>query len=537
MADVQPSALVNSVMGKLYDVIANGDDTVPKSEDNFFSWCSPGLPIDPEDFDFLRQGLTGVVKKKAIEQIATQPELVPAGGEEAAPAPAPSRGVELTPALLDQLRAEDTARLYVQAEALARLVDLVVDVTKGNNEQVAKLSILNNEGSLSDVYQHVLRMSQVMHTELPEETKKKIERFRDLLTVKVTKKNLIDDTETTVSEPSPLSKAYFEKMAAYEAAALEYNARRVDALTAATPGAVHYWAMNANILRRRVQAAMMDWVNNGYKNDFEAISAFIDQVMRRDMALLKQQYNDELQNARLTGLASGSDFLYTSLVPASFATASGWTKFTFSSGDFKRYANSSHSSSKWQAKAGASWLGIFGGAGHASHGQSRREFDGGFNLDSFGLSFEIAQAIVSRPWFKPSFLHSKAWRFDQNNPETRSEMLSDGGTPPKGLMPAYPTAVIFIRNLHLSMSHSEGFQKFMEQNSSSSAGGGGYVNFGPLHLGGSFSRTSARGSTQSSRGHSWDNKGMHVPGMQVIGFKCHVLPKSPDPLPGIQDWI
>jgi hypothetical protein len=385
MADVLPSELVNSVMGKLYDILANGDETVPKSEDNFFSWCTPGLPVDPEDFEFLKQGLTGVVKKRDIAEMSVP--TAPADGAAAAPAPGSATTPALTPALLDQLRGADTARLYAQAEALARLVDLVVDVTAANNSQIAKLSILNNEGSLSDVYQHVLRMSQVMQSELPEETKKKIEKFRDLLTVKTTKKNLIDDSQTTVTEPSPLTKAYFEKMAAYEDAALAYNARRVDALTAATPSAVHYWALNANILRRKVQAAMMDWVNNGYKNDFEAISAFIDQVMQRDMALLKQQYRDELQNARITGLASGSDFFYTSLLPASFATASGWTQFTFCSGDFQRYSNSNYSCSRWQARGGGSWLGVFGGAGRASGSESRSEYNSRFNLDTFNLSF------------------------------------------------------------------------------------------------------------------------------------------------------
>ena len=27
-----------------------------------------------------------------------------------------------------------------------------------------------------------------------------------------------------------------------------------------------------------------------------------------------------------------------------------------------------------------------------------------------------------------------------------------------------------------------------------------------------------------------------IPGMQIIGYRCHVLDKSPDPLPSIKDW-
>src|SRR6059058_3593405 len=67
MPDVMPHEIANSIMGKLYDVLTNGDETVPKSEDNFFSWCTPGIPMDPSDFEFLQQGLTGVVKKKDVD--------------------------------------------------------------------------------------------------------------------------------------------------------------------------------------------------------------------------------------------------------------------------------------------------------------------------------------------------------------------------------------------------------------------------------------------------------------------------------------
>jgi hypothetical protein len=75
MPNVEPSVLANSIMGKIYDVLTNGDATVPKSESNFFSWETPGVPIGPEDFQFLTQGFTGVVKRAAVQTMlsATQP--------------------------------------------------------------------------------------------------------------------------------------------------------------------------------------------------------------------------------------------------------------------------------------------------------------------------------------------------------------------------------------------------------------------------------------------------------------------------------
>ena len=46
---------------------------------------------------------------------------------------------------------------------------------------------------------------------------------------------------------------------------------------------------------------MRDWQTNGYKSDYESIAAFIEQVQARDMALLKEEYKDALEKARLTG--------------------------------------------------------------------------------------------------------------------------------------------------------------------------------------------------------------------------------------------
>ena len=530
MAEVMPSQLMNSVMGKFYDILTNGDETVPQSEDNFFSWATPGIPVDATEFDFLTQGLTGVVKKEAIAEMAVP---VAAGGGGEAPPPPP----ELSPALLEQLRATDTAQLYQEAENFARLVDFVPDVASKTNDGFARLAVMNNEGSLSDIYRYTLRMSQVAQSELPQETKDKIERFRQLLSVTTKKKNLIDDTETEVTEPSPLTKAYNEKLAAYEDAALQYNSRRIDALTASDSAAVHFWAQNASILRNRVKAAMADWVSSGHKNDYESIAAFIDQVMQRDMALLKQEYRDDLEKARLTGLASGSDFFYTSLVPGNFAKSSGWTRFNFSKSSFDTQSNSEYSTKKWQAEARGGFLGIFGGGGGGGASESRSEYHSKFKSDHFSLSFEIAQVPIVRPWLKEAFLLSKSWRFDQNNPEAKGEVISDGAKPPKGKMPAYPTSIIFVRNLALDFGESTGFSDFVSEHAAKNAQAGGSVSWGPFSLGGSYSRSSSSGSTNYHQGFETSGQGIAINGMQVAGFKCHILPKSPDPLSTIENWI
>ncbi|AFM15021.1 hypothetical protein Mycch_0195 [Mycolicibacterium chubuense NBB4] len=541
MAFVEPSVLANAIMGKLYNVLTNGDATVPPSEDNFFSWNTPGTPIEVSDLEFLSQGLTGIVKKSAAEALAgataaaPAPASAPPAGASAAPPPAAA----LTDDQLKTLMAQDTMRMYSQAESLARLLDFVPDVGKMNNDQFMRMSVKTDEGTLSDVYDFTLRMSQVMKTDLPDDVKANIERFRGLLQKSVTKKDIITGEEATTTEPSDLVNAYMAKMAAYDDAALQYNARRIDALTASDSRAVHDFAMNAQIYRDKVNAAMADWVSNGYKEDYEKIQAYIEQVSRRDMSLLKQEIVEDFDKARLTSPISGSDFFYTSLVPGSFPTSSGWTRFGFSGGDYEVHQNSSTNSSSWNATAGGGFLGIFGGSGDASSSQSLYESHSQVDTSQTSLSFEIAQIPIVRAWFRPAFLTSTAWRFDQNNVNVKNDRLSDGGAPPQGMMPAYPVTAIFVRKLALSLGQSTALQDAMNSQQASAQSGRGYASFGPFFLGGNASHKTASGVTSSSYGYKYENNTMYVDGMQLIGFKCHIMPKSPDPDPAIPAaaWI
>jgi hypothetical protein len=77
----------------------------------------------------------------------------------------------------------------------------------------------------------------------------------------------------------------------------------------------------------------------------------------------------------------------------------------------------------------------------------------------------------------------------------------------------------------------------MSQYASSSSGGGASASFLCFNLGAEYAQGSARGSSERDFEYHNNSEGIDVPGMQVIGFKCHVMPKSPDPLPEIKNWI
>jgi len=367
---------------------------------------------------------------------------------------------------------------------------------------------------------------------------KKIEKFRGLLQKIVKKKDIITDEETEVTEPSEMYKAYHSKMKDYMDAALEYNCRRIDALTASDSRAIHDWAINANVYRNKVNAAMNDWVALGFKEDYEKIAAFIEQVSRRDMSLLKQQYVQDLERARLTSPVSGCDFFFTSLVPGGFATSAGWTRFGFSAGDFETHSNSNYN---WSSASGGGGGGFLGFGVTASHSESasHEEYHGTFDTSHTRMSFEIAQIPIARPWMRTAFLTSHGWRFDQNNVLTKSDRLCDGGSPPKGKMPAYPTTAIFVRKLSLSFGESHAFSDFVANAQSRSTSAGGFASFGPFFVGGQGASRSGSGDTKRDYGFKYENNTMDIDGMQLIGFKCHIMPKSPDPDPAIaaDAWI
>lgn len=505
---VLPEVLMNSVLGHLYDLLTNGDDVAPKSEDNYLAWLPVGIPYPKEELEFLSTGLTGVYREKPVPAAEGETDTAPK---------------EKTPEEIQQLLAQDTTRKYMQAENLARLVDMIPDTSGISGDTT--MNVWNPENTLSQAYYQILKFSQVANFEPDEATKAKIERLRGLLQEKKIKKNIVTEEEEEVTVETALVKLYNEKMQKYMSEALEYNTHRVNALSGKDPAAVHFWSLNAGILRNKVIAAKNDWITNGYKEEYDQIAAYIAQVEGRSMLMLKQQYLDDLEKAELTGLASGSRFHYSSFLPGGFADSdNGWTQFSFSKSNFD--ANNTFSSKKGSA-GGTLALGFFnvGGSGSYEKQDSKQTID----VSNFKLSFKICQVPIVRPWFNTNFLTSKYWRFDQNNPEFSNNMVSNGASPPDGMIPAYTTTAIFVKdlNLYFGESHKEVTEEIKK------ASGKGGVAWGPFHGGGTYETH----NVEQNNSVSFESQGMKIEGMQLIGFKCHILPKSPDQHPDVEEWV
>jgi hypothetical protein len=66
----------------------------------------------------------------------------------------------------------------------------------------------------------------------------------------------------------------------------------------------------------------------------------------------------------------------------------------------------------------------------------------GISIES--LSAEVFPVEVRRPWLNLRLFQSRSWKWDD-------QPLSDGGSPPQGILPAYVVGVVFARNLVIDL--------------------------------------------------------------------------------------
>ncbi len=469
--------LMKSLLGKLYQVLTGGDDTAPPDTSNFIAWCTPGIPFQPEDLTFAEKGLAGKT-------------------------------------------GDETRKLLAQAADFSRLVNLVPDPSGVYDKQQQDTTYEQQGTLLWNVYSNVLGYSEVASGELTEEQKAKIDKFQKLLRTTKEVKNIVTEEVKQVTVDGPVLEAYNQKMADYLDASTEYNNKRLSALNSDESFIVQDWALNASNYRRRVKAALDAWVSGGYKNEVEQMNAYIDQVTKRDLVLLKRQLQDSFDRAILTDLVSGADFYNTVFIPAGFATGKGWTQFSFTESNVSTYDRSE--TNAWQAEASFK-MGLFK-AGASTTGETTST-EQSIDTTGFKMSFDLVQVPISRPWFSPEFLKNSAWRFAEGRGMSD---LSDGGKPPKGQLVAFPTTAVFVRNILVDFNELHNTESTYSQKITAKAN----VSYGPFSFSGGYNRSVGERKFDSKIGA----QGLEVPGMQLIALKCSVLPKSPNPSAEITKW-
>lgn len=463
---IMEDKLLVALLGKIQDVLS-GENTVTGSENDYLAWCLPGMPFQANDLEFAIKGLNGAT------------------------------GVE-------------TAQLNRNAFEFSRVANSIPEdgVINGLFDQHGTV--------LWNVYKDVLRFSQVPKDDLTKDQEEMLITLRNALISKGVKYDILDikkENPIETIEDSPMVKAYKEKFAEYMAAVMNYNSKRLSAMNAETPLAVQDFAVNGHLYEMQVRQALDSWVSKGYKEDVEKINAYIKQTSQRSMALLKAEMEARLNAALLKEPQSGSDYYMTSLYPGSFInTDKGWAEFVFSSASEKKYERESHHTTSTQAAFKFLLWSVQGGADNIQ----KDIIEGNLSSKDFLMKFKITQAVLGRGWFSPEFLTNQCWDWDQS----QYGILSDGESVAQGRLPAYTTTAIFIKDIEIKSSALDSMNSTIETHVKTGAS----VNWGPFRL------ADAHNTDNKKMESSYDKKTqtLKIKGMQLIAFKCHKLPKTPD---------
>lgn len=470
------------ILSSLHGVLVGGDARVPADPAAKISWCQPGIPFSPADFEF---GSNAMFR--------------------------------------DGVTAENARRLSRQAFDFATIVDFVPDVS-GVYSGDAQQTIWRATGNrLSTIYGEILHASKVVQDDLTEAEKTKLEKFRNFLFTQKKFRNEVTEEETTRTVPGRVFAAYQEARAAYLRSVTNYNSKRIQAQVAtgeAGAAAVLDFQLNGANYAAEVDIQLQRWAAEGYKNEVEQALAYINQVTLRSMALWKQGLLDAFDRSLMTDAQSGSQFHYTTFSPARLAEGDGWTQFTQSHSSYR--ADASTYSSSWSGGGGIGfgfWR-FGGGAG----GSTSRE-SASTSIQNLKISFDLTQALIVRPWFFPELFSNRGWKLDPGHGWNFDQMPSDGAANPAGVLIGYPTQAVFVRNLVVeSVEFASAFSRY-----ASEVHGSASVGWGPFSFGGSYSRAESETHTDISR----DEAKVEAKGMQLVAFVNRLIPKSPDPLPAI----
>lgn len=497
---------INNMLGEMIDQIVNGKDAlppeqknqlkpdVPFNEANFFTWCTPGVPVTPDDFAFLK----GLRKPFDHEKWKDLPE-----------------------AEKETMRGDATYALTVAMDNFSTLVDTVPN----KNGMIDSLQVWEPQNRISHIYESALKGSEVADTVPSPDAQARIDKIRSD-TVETLEKTDSDTGEKFVEQrPSKLVMAYNKYAAEYMNALEDYVNLMGKAVTGSAAD-VQKASMLGPQKYKQVTAAYDMWESQGYKTKYEKMMADLAQLEGVSMSLLKKEYLEIFNRSRRTSLIDSSDYSVARIVPGSFYESTGWTSYSFSSSKLKTV-----DTTKTQKYSGGARYAVFFGA-KGSH--ERLDTSNSIDFEGVTMEFELMQVPIVRPWLREDFLTSTKWRFKTDaaagtatNP---ADLLSNGkADSPEGKLFAYPTVVMFAKNIKITKSV---YDK-MSTEANRASGGQAAFNMGPFSIGGKASYN----TTERTLVVKAENDMMAVPGMQIIGFRNHILPLCPNPDSAITKWI
>ena len=387
------------------------------------------------------------------------------------------------------------------------LISLQMDVLPGANWIFQERS-----DTVSSVYDFILQNKLTANIELTADQQKRLEDARAILETPVA-------DAPGVFGPSDALKRYRKYKGKYVDAFDALEDARVDAEIAkksGTPKGVPTSMVNA------LHDAKDDFETLGQRAKIESALETVRELSGNNPAITfdrARKQRDAFQRRN----SGGNPYPDTITVPPynEWRNDDGWTKITFTEKDVQNQSNSS----TINTQIGVSipyHLWKFG----ASSKYNRQTENMKSDVKDMSISFEAKRVTIYRPWMDAFLLRQSTWML---GPTASGKLISDGqpltrNSAPTGMMPLLPTGVLLARNIKISGQWgSEEKRKFSEQLDVDAS-----VSFGPFQLGGG---SISKGNKNEYSRAQLSGNAIEAEGIQILGYFCDVLPKTPNPDP------
>jgi len=522
--DAKTNSLMSMLLKQVYDTVTNGGNPEHLGTDDFIAFDPVGITLSEDTFDYALNGLFGDAPSPKPMLDGTGKPILDANGN-------PKIDMEAYQTALSNSK----FKKYLQMEQFAAMADAIPSQLPPLTEdgKGRAITIMNDsQKRVSKVYEDLLQWSVVVDTDFDKKVEKKLDSLRDKL-FKIKKVKNPDFDENAPIDDLNKPELIHTFVAPTYAKYVEYQMKYYDIVdanneirTAADNGdtdAMAKLSIDGKNMKKREDAALKAWQSLGYKEAVERIQNYLSEIEEKHMLVIKKRIQAEFRNSQRTRILDYTN--YSPCIPVAanaLRESKGWPEISISQGKSNYdYSKSIHN---WGAAGGFS-MGLFsiGAKGGGKNEKTQINSD----YTSMDISFKVGKVRVERGWFNQQFIESKYWKLHEQSPQTlNGDMISDGNG--KGLMPSIITELIIAKDVSLDFKNSS--SAYTDAKNSISAGGA--VGIGPFVIGGNYSYDNQ--NVKSS--YEWDGKKLTSKGIYIIGYKCHIVPKSPNPNPEIKKW-
>ena len=269
--------------------------------------------------------------------------------------------------------------------------------------------------------------------------------------------------------------------------------------------------------------AEREWLRLGKRFMFDEYMNEITNIQSMGYDGIKVKLREKYSKALEKYVDSqGQGFTPVLLYPPSFANPNiRWNKYEFHRYEKEEYKH--NSTVNWGGNIGGLY-GLFWGSANASG--ERREEEYTLDTEDLKISFEYTRVSMDRSiWLDTGLLRSRKWWWDgatRENPRYGEEFSNGKRLPEiRGTWQMVPMEAIFTRKLEIRFDKSSERNRTVIQRMNGRASAG----FAFWRLKGKYSSTDERELTFETD-HEW---GVSCPEMQIIGFRCSLMPILPNP--------